>query len=154
MRNNQRVQWGVFGAACFLKLAVVAGLGAAPQPGPAITVYKSATCGCCKQWVAHLQAAGFRVITHDTEDLDAVMTETGVPRQLAACHTAVVGGYTIEGHVPADLIQRLLKERPHVAGLAVPGMPARSPGMDSKTAPSYQVLTFDAAGKTAVYATR
>ncbi|HEX4599757.1 MAG TPA: DUF411 domain-containing protein [Gemmatimonadales bacterium] len=153
MLGKQRLQWGAFGAACVI-LAAVAGLGAAPAPAPVIIVYKSATCGCCKQWVAHLSAAGFQVITHDTPDLDAVMTELGVPRQLAACHTAVVQGYAIEGHVPADLIQRLLQERPRVAGLAVPGMPAGSPGMQSGAATPYQVLTFDSAGKTTVYATR
>ncbi|HEX4575645.1 MAG TPA: DUF411 domain-containing protein [Gemmatimonadales bacterium] len=144
---------GALGAACGV-LAAGAGLGAAPSRGPEITVYKSATCGCCKQWIEHLTAAGFRVVAHDTPDLDAVMTETGVPRQLAACHTALVRGYAIEGHVPADLILRLLKERPAVAGLAVPGMPAGSPGMDGGAPTPYQVLRFDRAGKTAVYATR
>ena len=152
MRAKEQVLWGALGAACMV-LAAGAGLGAR-RPGPEITVYKRATCGCCKAWVAHLKAAGFQVITHDTEDLDAVMTETGVPRPLAACHTAVVQGYAIEGHVPADLIRRLLRERPKVAGLAVPGMPAGSPGMEGGAVTPYQVLTFDAAGQTAVYATR
>src|SRR6266581_8962944 len=109
------------GVAC-VGLAAIAGLRAAPTPGPEITVYKSPTCGCCKKWVEHLRAAGFQVTARDTSDLDAVMIRYAVPHDLGACHTAVVQGYVIEGHAPADLIARLLKERPKVAGLAVPGM--------------------------------
>jgi len=146
----------VLGTVC-AALGAVAGLSAAPAPpGPQITVYKSPTCGCCKKWVEHLQAAGFQVTARDTSDLDAVMIRYAVPHDLGACHTAVVQGYVIEGHAPADLIARLLKERPKVAGLAVPGMPPASPGMDvsSPGAGRYDVLTFDRAGHTAVYATR
>ncbi len=141
------------GAAC-VALAAVAGLRAAPTPGPEVTVYKSPTCGCCRKWVEHLRAAGFSVTAHDTSDLDAVRARYGVPRKLVACHTAVVQGYVIEGHVPADLIARLLKERPKVAGLAVPGMPASAPGMDMPSPARYDVLTFDRTGATSRYATR
>src|SRR5881628_3724125 len=142
----------VLGAAC-VTLGAVARPGAAPAPNPVITVYKSPTCGCCKKWVEHVRAAGFVVAVRDTADLDAIAARHGVPKNLTACHTAVVQGYVIEGHVPADLITRLLKERPRVAGLAVPGMPANSPGMDQPSSAPYEVLTFDRAGATSVYAT-
>jgi hypothetical protein len=138
--------------------ATVAGVGglavAAPSPGPEVVVYKSASCGCCKKWVEHLQAAGFRVTVHDTSNLAGVMERYGVPRKLNACHTAVVDGYVVEGHVPADVIRRLLKERPGIAGVAVPGMPAGSPGMESELAARYYILTFDKNGATSVYGAR
>ena len=148
-----RRHWGALVLA-----ATVAGFGglaiAAPSPGPEISVYKNASCGCCKKWVEHLQAAGFRVTVHDTSNLAGVMERYGVPRKLTACHTAVVDGYVIEGHVPADVIQRLLKERPGIAGVAVPGMPAGSPGMESETPARFYILTFDKNGTTSVYGAR
>jgi len=148
-----RRHWGALVLA-----ATVAGVGglaiAAPSPGPEISVYKNASCGCCKKWVEHLQAAGFRVTVHDTSTLAGVMERYGVPRKLTACHTAVVDGYVIEGHVPADVIQRLLKERPGIAGVAVPGMPAGSPGMESETPARFYILTFDKNGTTSVYGAR
>jgi len=148
-----RRHWGALVLA-----ATVAGVGglaiAAPSPGPEISVYKNASCGCCKKWVEHLQAAGFRVTVHDTSNLAGVMEHYGVPRKLTACHTAVVDGYVIEGHVPADVIQRLLKERPGIAGVAVPGMPAGSPGMESETPARFYILTFDKNGTTSVYGAR
>jgi len=148
-----RRHWGALVLA-----ATVAGVGglaiAAPSPGPEIAVYKNASCGCCKKWVEHLQAAGFRVTVHDTSNLAGVMERYGVPRKLTACHTAVVDGYVIEGHVPADVIQRLLKERPGIAGVAVPGMPAGSPGMESETPARFYILTFDKNGTTSVYGAR
>ena len=91
--------------------------------GPVVTVYKTPTCGCCRSWVEHLRTHGFRVETHDVEDVQPVRARHGVPAGLASCHTAVVGGYAVEGHVPADLIARLLRDKPRVAGIAVPGMP-------------------------------
>jgi len=148
-----RRHWGALVLA-----ATVAGVGglaiAAPSPGPEISVYKNASCGCCKKWVEHLQAAGFRVTVRDTSTLAGVMERYGVPRKLTACHTAVVDGYVIEGHVPADVIQRLLKERPGIAGVAVPGMPAGSPGMESETPARFYILTFDKNGTTSVYGAR
>lgn len=118
-----------------------------------ITVYKSATCGCCKEWVKHLQANGFSVKAQDVTDLKSYKTANGVPAKLASCHTATVDGYVIEGHVPANDIKRLLKERPAVSGLAVPGMPVGSPGMEQGAHKDrYEVLTFDKQGKTGVYA--
>jgi len=122
--------------------------------GPAIAVYKSPTCGCCAKWVEHVRAAGFAVAVHDTSDVQAVKTSHGVPAALASCHTAVAAGYVFEGHVPADLIERFLKEAPAAAGLAVPGMPVGSPGMEGPSPRRYDVVTFDLRGRTSVYATR
>jgi hypothetical protein len=119
---------------------------------PKITVYKSPTCGCCTKWVSHLKENGFEVDTVDIRDLQMVKSMSGVRPELASCHTAQVEGYVIEGHVPADDIKRLLKERPDVKGLTVPGMPHGSPGMETGRQEPYRVLTFDAAGKTEVFA--
>jgi len=119
-----------------------------------IKVYKTPQCGCCKQWVAHLEEAGFKVEVVDMPDLSAVKTKYGVKPELQACHTAVVGNYTIEGHVPADLIVKMLNEKPAIAGLAVPGMPSGSPGMEGGMKESYDVLSFDKTGHTSVYAHR
>ncbi|MGH7663259.1 MAG: DUF411 domain-containing protein [Gemmatimonadaceae bacterium] len=119
-----------------------------------ITVYKSATCGCCAKWVDHLRANGFRVDARDTDNMGEVKLATGVPARLRSCHTAVIGPYVVEGHVPADVIRRLLEERPAIAGLAVPGMPMGSPGMEGPNLESYDVLAFEANGETSVFATR
>ena len=112
----------------------------APAVATEIEVYKSATCGCCKEWVKHLQANGFSVKAHDVADITAQKTANGVPAKLASCHTAKVDGYVIEGHVPASDIKRLLKERPAVSGLAVPGMPVGSPGMEQGARETYDRL--------------
>ena len=111
-----------------------------------VTVYKSPTCGCCTEWVAHLRANGFKVEAHDMNDVSPIRRRYGVPGALASCHTALVGGYAIEGHVPAADIKRLLRERPKVIGLSVPGMVAGSPGMEQGTAQPYETLAFDANG--------
>jgi hypothetical protein len=140
--------------------AVAAAAAAVPdllfaQPAaPAMVVYKDPSCGCCKLWVEHVKAAGFTVSVRDSSDVASVKKRQGVPARLYSCHTAIVGGYVIEGHVPADLVQKLLKEKPKVAGLAVPGMPSGSPGMEQGPKEPYEVLAFDAAGKTTVYAKR
>ena len=128
----------------------------APVAVPVITVYKSPTCGCCKEWVAHVQKAGFKVDVKDMNDMATVKADAGVPASVQSCHTAIVEGYAIEGHVPADVIRRLLKERPKIAGIAVPGMPVGAPGMEvpGRKADSYDVLTFDRKGKTGVYTSR
>jgi len=138
---------------------VLAAAGSTPTraPGSAgatVTVYKSPTCQCCAKWVDHLRAAGFTVVVHDTSDLAGVMAQNGVPPQMASCHTAKVGGYVIEGHVPADLIARALKEHPAIAGLAVPGMVIGSPGMDGGAPQQYDVVAWTAGGQTSVYAHR
>lgn len=121
-----------------------------------ITVYKTPTCGCCGKWVDHLRESGFTVITKEMSNLSGVKAENGVPRELSSCHTGVVDGYVIEGHIPADVILRLLKERPDVKGIAVPGMPAGSPGMEvpSGEVQPYAVMTFDDEGNTEVFATQ
>ena len=116
-----------------------------------ITIYMSPTCGCCAKWVDHVKAAGFTVKTVDQSDLSEIKAELGVTKELSSCHTALVGGYVIEGHVPAADIQRLLKEKPKIVGLAAPGMPGAGPGMDTSKEP-YDVLAFDASGKTTVWA--
>jgi hypothetical protein len=139
--------------------AAVAAAAAVPdlvtaQAAPAMVVYKDPNCGCCKLWVDHVKAAGFAVSVRDSSDVASVKKRQGVPPRLYSCHTAIVGGYVVEGHVPADLVQRLLKEKPKLVGLAVPGMPAGSPGMEQGSKEPYEVLTFDAAGKTTVYAKR
>ena len=134
-------------------VTVLCGSFIAPVFATEIIVYKSATCGCCKEWVKHLQANGFSVKAHDVSDLMSYKNANGVPMKLGSCHTATVDGYVIEGHVPATDIKRLLKERPAVSGLAVPGMPVGSPGMEQGDHKDrYEVLTFDKQGKTGVFA--
>lgn len=123
-------------------------------PGTAITVYKSASCGCCTKWVDHLRASGFTPTVHDDENVDAIKDEMGVPKDLRSCHTAMLGRYLVEGHVPAADLRRLLAERPALLGLAVPGMPKSAPGMavPGETPEPYQVVAFAAGGKTSVFA--
>lgn len=137
--------------------AAVAVAAAQPpgQPAPQVSVQKSATCGCCAKWNDHLKANGFAVTSRDEADMNAVKDQRGVPTALRSCHTAVVGGYVLEGHVPADVVKKLLRERPAgIVGLAVPGMPAGSPGMEMPDGrkDAYDVVAFDKAGKTTVYA--
>lgn len=117
-----------------------------------MTVYKDPNCGCCSAWVEHLQAHGFSVTVQERSDLSTIKMQQGVQPAYASCHTAVIEGYTVEGHVPAEDIRRLLRERPAVRGLSVPGMPMGSPGMEGAYSEPYDVLSFDAEGKTAVYA--
>jgi hypothetical protein len=117
-------------------------------------VYKDPNCGCCKEWIKHLEQNGFKVEVVDMPDLSAVKAKYGIAQNIQACHTGVVGNYVVEGHVPADLIIRMLNEKPAIAGLAVPGMPMGSPGMEGASKQPYDVLTFDSAGHTKVYAQR
>jgi hypothetical protein len=127
-------------------------VAAARQPGD-LVVYKSPTCGCCSGWIDHMRAAGFRIVERDTSDVGAVKQRLGVLPTLTSCHTAVIHGYVIEGHVPADDVVRLLEERPKIVGIAVPGMPAGSPGMESAQPwVSYDVVAFDSTGKTSLFA--
>lgn len=118
-------------------------------------VYKDPNCGCCAQWVKHLKTAGFKVNVQDTTEMVTVKKSFGVPKDLESCHTGRIGKYTIEGHVPADLIIRLVKDQPKALGLAVPGMPMGSPGMEQGgRKDAYNVLLFDNMGNTTVYAKR
>lgn len=118
---------------------------------PQVTVYKGPACDCCGEWVKHMRANGFKVETHEVGDLSRYRQKYGVPEALASCHTASVGGYAIEGHVPAADIKRLLKERPKAAGLAVPGMPQDAPGMNLGRGEPYDVLLFNTDGRYKVY---
>ena len=128
-------------------------LAAAVDPSlPTVTVYKSPTCGCCVAWVEHLQEHGFPVETVDVGDPQGVKAEYGIPAELQSCHTAVVDGYVVEGHVPAADVKRLLAEQPEAGGLAVPGMPIGSPGMEQgDTVQPYDVLLIDD-GQASVFA--
>ena len=126
-------------------------LGSAAVAAETVEVWKDPGCGCCTLWVDHLKAAGFKVRSFEVNDMNAARAKNGVPQALGACHTARVGGYAIEGHVPAAEIRRLLKERPQAAGLAVPGMPLGSPGMEADRSQAYDVLLFTAGGRTSVY---
>ena len=120
-------------------------LSAAAQP--VVTVHRDPNCGCCLGWVQHLQKAGFSTKVLETKDLEAVKTRLGVPDDLAACHTAEVLGYVIEGHVPAPALQRFLAEKPNATGLAVPGMPIGSPGMEGGKPEAYEVVLFAPGGR-------
>jgi hypothetical protein len=142
---------------------VTVGAGAVVVGGPSLlcaldapakmTVYKSASCGCCKEWVKYMERAGFAVTVVDMNDLSDVKRSSGVPVKLESCHTALVGAYVIEGHVPADLVKKILAEKPAISGLAAPGMPADAPGMGTGKTP-YEVIAWDKTGKTSVFAKR
>jgi hypothetical protein len=120
---------------------------------PRVVVYKSPTCGCCELWVRHMRRFGFQVEAHDVQDLGAVKAEAGIPYGLGSCHTARVGKYFIEGHVPAEDVKRLLFEKPVARGLTVPGMPVGSPGMEQgNRREPYEVLLVAKDGSTTVYA--
>ena len=126
-------------------LAALSGcVGTAPRD--VINVYKSPTCGCCGDWIAHLRANGFKVEAHNLGDVALMRRGVGVPVSLASCHTAIIDGYAIEGHVPAADIKRLLQERPKILGLAVPSMVVGSPGMEQGPPQPYDTLAFDDRG--------
>lgn len=120
--------------------------------GAAVDVYKSASCGCCEKWVEHLRQNGFQVKTHDVDDVPGARKKLGMPDRLGACHTAKIGDYIIEGHVPAADIERLLREKPKAIGLAVPSMPPGSPGMETTRPVPYATLLVQSDGSTRVFA--
>lgn len=139
-------------AVCAAALSVVTAAAPTVAPKrPTITVYKDPSCGCCKNWIEHLIKHGYHVDAKDSPDMAQIKSTLGVPGGLKSCHTAVVDGYLIEGHVPAADIDRLLATKPKVKGLAVPGMPMGSPGMEGPTKQHYQVLAFDKAGKVKIF---
>lgn len=146
MRDRQACIRRLMAAVVLLPIIAVAEL-------PTIQVYKSATCGCCIRWISHLQEHGFTVTATDVGDMSTVKVENDVPPRLYSCHTALVDGYVIEGHVPAPDIMLLLAERSEVSGLAVPGMPIGSPGMEGPNPESYKVMSFDDAGTIREFAT-
>ena len=115
-----------------------------------ITVYKSPTCGCCNKWISHLEDNGFKVNAIDSDNMSAIKDKQGVPAGARSCHTAVINDYVIEGHVPAADIRKLLTEKREVAGLAVPGMPMGSPGMEGKRVDRYSVYEFEKNGQARV----
>lgn len=138
-------------AACSEPAADIPQVAAAS--GTEITVYKTPTCGCCTKWVEHMESNGFAVNSIDVNqaELMRVKQERGMKPELSSCHTAVADGYTFEGHVPAELVRRFLAERPRSIGLAVPGMPMGSPGMEGFRSEAYDVLEVDSTGGTDVY---
>ena len=149
MSRSTVIAFGVAALALF-------GAAAAQQKtaGPLVEVFKTPTCGCCSQWVEHMRKNGFTVKTTDLNDLTEIKKSRQVPDRVQSCHTAVVNGYVVEGHVPAADVQRMLKEKPAIAGIAVGGMPAGSPGMDypGVKAQAYDVMAFDKTGATRVFA--
>jgi len=118
---------------------------------PNMTVWKSPTCGCCANWVAHMRGNGFNVTVKETNDLEKVKKLAAVPERLQSCHTAKVGSYVIEGHVHAKEVKRLLEAKPKAYGLAVPGMPSGSPGMENGQYDRYDVLLFKRNGATTAF---
>jgi hypothetical protein len=141
-------------AASMLALSAILPATARADGAVVLTVYKDPSCGCCTKWVEHLRAAGLRPVLHDRNDMDALKDSLGVPASLRSCHTAVAGKYVIEGHVPASDLARLVSTAPKgVLGLAVPDMPAGSPGMEMPgRRDRYDVIAFSANGKTSVFA--
>ena len=124
--RRQALQWLTAGCAT----VVVAPLWAQKTPeATVIEVWKDPSCGCCHEWIAHMERNGFKVTVHDTGN-NAVRARLGLPARYGSCHTALIGGYVVEGHVPADDVKRLLREKPQALGIAVPGMPIGAPGMD------------------------
>ena len=126
---------------------------ASPADSSLITVYKTPTCGCCALWVDHMRANGFRVAVTDVAQIGPVKQTHGVPADVATCHTGKIGGYFVEGHVPAEDVRRLMRERPDIIGIAVPGMPQGSPGMESGTVERYDVIAIGRDGSRKVWAT-
>ena len=151
--NRRRRSLMVASAFSVLALPVLA---ATNSNNPTIDVWKTPTCGCCKEWVSHLENAGFKTSVHDVEDTSAIRAQKGIPLALASCHTGAVAGYALEGHVPASEIKRLLSERPNAVGLAVAGMPMGSPGMEgppgaNQPQPRFDVLLVSKQGVPTVY---
>ena len=125
---------------------------------PKVVSYRSASCGCCKKWINHLRDNGLEVVDNIVEDVSAIKIQYQIPNNLRSCHSAQIGKYTIEGHVPIESIKKLLEEKPLISGLAVPGMPHGSPGMEihsheshSHDYESYEVVAFSESGKTKIF---
>ncbi len=127
LRRRQFGQWAIAGGLGLLTLG--SPRAQARREGVAVEVWKDASCGCCGDWITHMEKNGFKITVHDTGN-NAVRARLGLPTKYGSCHTALVGGYVVEGHVPASDVQRLLRDKPQALGLTVPGMPIGSPGMD------------------------
>ena len=145
-------------AAVALLFLLASAPGHAQRPAAAAPtvadVILTPTCGCCGKWTQHLEAAGFSVKRQVLADIDSVPARKRVPLSLRSCHTAVIGGYLVEGHVPADVIRKMLKEKPAIAGIAVPGMPIGSPGMEGPNPRPYSIIAFKVDGSTSEFARR
>jgi len=141
-----------FAAGALGSLLLVPVVRAQMSTTPAVTVVRDPGCGCCLGWVAHMQKAGFK--TTVTESAQRIQQTPGVPASARSCHTATIDGYLVEGHVPVEDVKKMLRERPNIAGIAAPGMPVGSPGMEMPggRADKYDVIAFDKAGKTSVFA--
>ncbi|MCP1289236.1 DUF411 domain-containing protein [Chromobacterium sp. S0633] len=143
---NKRMYWAAAALAVSLMSPVVAAAGG--------VMHKDPYCGCCSAWAEHMQQNGVALQIRNEADMSALKARLKVPADLRSCHTAEIGGYVFEGHVPADLVKKVLKDKPKIVGLAVPGMPMGSPGMEGPSKQAYQVLSFDGQGRRSVYATR
>src|SRR5687767_893251 len=154
MRTFRLAAIPIFAIAVPLGAAAVSANAHDHAPPVAVTVYKNPQCGCCRKWVDHLRNEGFEVTAKDVDDLAAIKAKLGVPASLTSCHTAIVGPYVVEGHVPAADIRKLLEKKPKIAGIGVAGMPMGSPGMEMKGMPAekYDVMTFAKDGKQRVFA--
>lgn len=157
--STMKKRWRLLSIISAFSVLVVAAIWFAspttPNAEADIVVYKTSTCDCCNKWVAHLRDNGFEVATVNVRSTRPMQSDVGVPPELRSCHTAKVGRYWVEGHVPADLIQQLLKDKPeNINGLSAPGMPIGSPGMEGPNPVEYDVMAYYADGKVAVYATR
>ena len=140
-------------ASALLGLTTLGGISTAVAAEDEVVMYKDPNCGCCGKWAEHMREHGFKVKEVATAQMGQVKGEAGVPQALGSCHTARVGGYVVEGHVPAADVRRMLTEKPAIAGISAPGMPMGSPGMEGPyPADRYDVVSFDAQGRTAVYA--
>lgn len=147
-------QWWIWSNFLATVLALVVVLAVQKTMAADIVVYKSPTCGCCGKWVEHMEQAGFSVDVENMNDVAPVKRKLGVPARMQSCHTAKVGDYLVEGHVPADLVRRMLDEKPDIKGLAVPGMPMGSPGMEGPRKDPYNVIAVGKDGGYRVYARR
>lgn len=153
------MRYTVFAGLLACLLLVACGTAAVQQPAASVgdarvmTVYKSPSCGCCTDWVAYLEDHGYDITVEDVTSVTAIKEEQGIPRSMHSCHTAMIDGYLIEGHVPFEDIEWLLTEQPDVAGIAVPGMPVGSPGMEVPGTPAqpYDVVAFDEGGTVEVF---
>lgn len=151
--TGRRRMLKLLGPGILLGVAVLAGRPATAAAAvlPSVALYKNPECECCGMWAKHLRASGYKVKVFMREDMDPIKRRAGVPDDLATCHTAFIGDYVVEGHVPLPAIEKMLKERPKILGIAVPGMPAGSPGMPTINKEPFQAITFDADGNQTVY---
>ena len=148
---GRRQMLKLLGPGMLLGVAALAGRSASAAVLPSVTLYKNPNCGCCGIWAKYMQASGYKVKVLMRDDMEPIKLRAGVPDDLVTCHTAFIEDYVVEGHVPLPAIRKMLKERPNILGIAVPGMPAGSPGMPSINKEPFKVFAFDADGEQAVY---